>query len=114
MQNFYKHMFFGALYDFLNFQKAPFGHGADPVFQETKVIIVPVGLTGYQNVVWGMKKCPISVFIVFRCVMFYSFPITLFRNENSSPAAVRRNFRITCLPLSIFVFAIFCKLLFFC
>ena len=32
-------------------------HGADPAFHETTVITVPLGLTGFQNVIFGMNIC---------------------------------------------------------
>ena len=53
---------------------------ADPAFHETIVTTVPLRLTGFQNVVLGMKMCSISICSCFpMCLFFIHFPITLFQ-----------------------------------
>ena len=91
MPNFYKQMFFGAIFDFQHFQtKAPFGHHfrvagrpkpttpnsgerpcRDPGFHEIIAIIVPFGPSVFLNVIFSMKICNFSVFSAFLCAMFY-------------------------------------------
>ena len=62
MPNFYKQLFWGPIFDFHDFQKAPLGYhfrpqrlpnvpvnpgSRDPAFHKTRVIIVPLGPTGF-------------------------------------------------------------------
>ena len=93
MQNFNKIVVFGALLQFSGFSQ---GHlwgtvfaqqaaqktstpnkgwrpGADPAFHEIMIITVPLGLTGFQLVVFWMKMCSISVFSCFsRCLCLFT------------------------------------------
>ena len=90
MLNCYEKCDFGAIFDFLDFQKGTFWKtfsckrskkgfpgkyadcpGSDPDFHQTIVITVPLGPTGFSKVIFSIEIGSFSICSTFLCAMLY-------------------------------------------